>query len=74
MIKKKGYSINGRFFQISDKCDANLQDLLQNYLKEKFSQRCAISLNKKLVPRNQWKVTNIKENDKIEVVFPFKGG
>ena len=74
MIKKKEYSINGRFFQISDKCDANLQDLLQNYLKEKFNQRCAISLNKRLVPRNQWKVTNIKENDKIEVVFPFKGG
>ena len=74
MIKKKGYSINGRFFQISDKCDANLNDLLQNYLNEKFSRRCAISLNKKLVPRNQWKVTNIKENDKIEVVFPFKGG
>ena len=74
MIKKKGYSINGRFFQISDKCDANLQDLLQNFLKEKFNQRCAISLNKKLVPRSRWKVTNIKENDKIEVVFPFRGG
>ena len=74
MTKKREYSINGCFFQISDKCDINLQDLLQNYLKEKFNQRCAISLNKRLVPRNQWKVTNIKENDKIEVVFPFKGG
>lgn len=74
MTKKKGYSINGHFFQISDKCDINLQDLLQNYLKEKFNKRCAISLNKRLVPRNQWEETNIKENDKIEVVFPFKGG
>ena len=74
MKKKKGYYINGRFFQISHKCGINLQDLLQNYLKKKFNERCAISLNKRLVPRNQWKVTNIKENDKIEIVFPFKGG
>ena len=74
MINKKGFIINGSFHRLTGKLNLNLHDFLKAYLKERFSQRCAISMNKKLIPRNLWKETNIKENDKIEVVYPFRGG
>ena len=44
------------------------------FLKNEIKKRFAVAVNEKLVPKEMWKNKKIFHNDKIEIVYPFKGG
>ncbi len=74
MKKKEGLFINGILYPIKDLKDVNLQNLLEIFLKKEIDHKLAIAVNDELIPRAKWQEKKVSINDKIEIVYPFKGG
>ncbi len=72
--KKEGLFINGVLYSIKGSKDINLQNVLEKFLKKKIDYKLAIAVNEELIPRTKWQDKKLSINDKIEIVYPFKGG
>ena len=74
MKKNEGLYINGNFFPLMELKNSTLQNILEIFLKKEIKKKFAVAVNEKLVPKEMWKNKKIFHNDKIEIVYPFKGG
>ena len=74
MKKNEGLFINGNFFPLMELKNISLQNILEMFLKNEIKKRFAVAVNEKLGPKEMWKNKKIFHNDKIEIVYPFKGG
>lgn len=72
-MKKNYFTINGAQFLIDTKKENFLEELINNYLKNK-NIRVAVAVNYELIQRSKWKTKKIIRGDKIEIVQPFFGG
>ena len=72
-MKKNYFTINGAQFSIDAKKENFLEELINNYLKNK-NIRVALAVNYELIQRSKWKSKKIIRGDKIEIVQPFFGG
>lgn len=63
-------TINGEKREVPGEID--LDHLLELFSLPK--QRVAIELNRTVVRRNDWPSTNVRDNDKIEVIHFVGGG
>ena len=72
-MEKNYFTINGKQFQIDTKKENFLDELIQNYLKNK-NIKVAVAVNYKLIQKSKWKSKKILKGDEIEIVQPFFGG
>ena len=62
--------LNGRKLTLSN--DHSIETLLKKYKID--SKKIAVELNGKIINRNKYKLINIKNQDKIEIVHFIGGG
>tara|TARA_B100000676_G_C17725607_1_gene653621 strand:- start:46 stop:249 length:204 start_codon:yes stop_codon:yes gene_type:complete len=62
--------INGK--KVVIKQNFSVQDVLKKYKLNK--KKVAVELNGKILPQNEYKKKNLKNNDKIEIVQFIGGG
>ena len=62
--------LNGSKLELSNKY--SIATLLKKYKID--SKKIAVELNGKIINRNKYKLINIKNNDKIEIVHFIGGG
>ena len=62
--------INGK--KVVIKQNFSVQDVLKKYKLNK--KKVAVELNGKILPQNEYKKKNLKNNDKIEIVHFIGGG
>ena len=51
-----------------------VSDFLYKYLQGKDTKGIAFARNGTIVPRSQWGLTLVEENDEIEIVHAVQGG
>ena len=62
--------INGK--KVVIKQNFSVQDVLKKYRLNR--KKVAIELNGKILPQNEYKKKNLKNNDKVEIVHFIGGG
>ena len=54
--------------------ELSLNELVQTELNSDEPKGVAVALNYKIIPRQNWSETVLKENDEIEIVHAVQGG
>jgi len=54
--------------------ELSLNELVLEELNSNESKGVAVALNFKIVPKQKWNETIIKENDEVEIVHAVQGG
>lgn len=64
--------LNGQNLQLAD--NLKVTEFLNYHLQGKEPRGIAVAVNDMIVPKSKWDITELHENDNIEIVHAVQGG